>query len=130
MAVMFQEQRVFMDALLHSLDMEDPFLLVAIIRDSIRFLTQGETALKSAIRITPDDAEIGRNLELVQKRRKAYAETILELLQEGEENSGMGELQRQSLMDLEQFMQMEMPEEFAELEEGKDDKDYFILEGF
>jgi hypothetical protein len=42
----------------------------------------------------------------------------------------MGELQRQSLMDLEQFMQMEMPEEFAELEEGTDDKDYFILEGF
>jgi hypothetical protein len=130
LAVMFQEQKVFMDALLHSLTMEDPFLLVAIIRDSIRFLTQGETALKSAVRIAPYDDDIGRNLELVLKRRKAYAQTILELLQEGEESSGMGELQRQSLMDLEQFMQMEMPEEFAELEEGKDDKDYFILEGF
>ena len=128
--VMFQEQRVFLDALLHSLDMEDPFLLVAMIRDSIRFMTQGEAALKAAIRILPDDEAIRRNLELVQKRRNAYAETIKELLQEGEEAEGMGELQRQTLIDLEQFMQMEMPEEYAELEEGKDDKDYFILEGF
>ena len=128
--VMFQDQRVFLDALLHSMNMEDPFLLVAMIRDSIRFMTQGEAALKAAVRITPDDEAIRRNLELIQKRRQAYAETIMELLQEGEEDSGMGELQRQSLMDLEQFMQMEMPDEFAELEEGKDDKDYFILEGF
>jgi len=128
--VMFQEQRVFLDALLHSLSMEDPFLLVAMIRDSIRFLTQGVAALKAAVRILPDDEAIRRNLELVQKRRNAYAETIQELLREGEEAEGMGELQRQTLMDLEQFMQMEMPDEYAELEEGKDDKDYFILEGF
>jgi hypothetical protein len=128
--VMFQEQKVFLDALLHSMNMEDPFLLVAMIRDSIRFMTQGQAFLKAAVRITPEDEVIRRNLELIQKRRQAYAETILELLQEGEEDSGMGELQRQSLMDLEQFMQMEMPDEFAELEEGKDDKDYFILEGF
>jgi hypothetical protein len=128
--VMFQEQKVFLDALLHSMNMEDPFLLIAIIRDGIRFLTQGQAALKAAVRIAPYDEAIRRNLELIQKRRQAYAETIQELLQGGEDGSAMGELQRQSLMDLEQFMQMEMPEEFAELEEGKDDKDYFILEGF
>ncbi|MGK0297773.1 MAG: hypothetical protein ACI9XC_001390 [Gammaproteobacteria bacterium] len=128
--VMFQEQKVFLDALLHSMNMEDPFLMIAIIRDGIRFLTQGQAALKAAVRIAPDDEAIRRNLELIQKRRQAYAETIQELLQGGEDTSAMGELQRQSLMDLEQFMQMEMPEEFAELEEGKDDKDYFILEGF
>ena len=128
--VMFQEQKVFLDALLHSMNMEDPFLMIAIIRDGIRFLTQGQAALKAAVRIAPDDEAIRRNLELIQKRRQAYADTIQELLQGGEDGSGMGELQRQSLMDLEQFMQMEMPEEFAELEEGKDDKDYFILEGF
>jgi hypothetical protein len=128
--VMFQEQKVFLDALLHSMNMEDPFLMIAIIRDGIRFLTQGQAALKAAVRITPEDESIRRNLELIQKRKQAYAETIQELLQGGEDTSAMGELQRQSLMDLEQFMQMEMPEEFAELEEGKDDKDYFILEGF
>ncbi len=128
--VMFQEQRVFLDALLHSLAMEDPFLLLAMIRDGIRFMTLGETALKSAVRIDPADMDIRRNLELIQKRRNAYAETIADLLQEGEESEGTGDVLQQTLMDLEQFMQMEMPEEFAELEEGKDDKDYFILEGF
>ena len=93
-------------------------------------MTQGEAALKAAVRITPDDTMIRRNLELIHKRRGAYADTIKELLQEGEDASGMGELLRQSLMNLEDFMQMEMPDEYAELEEGKDDKDYFILEGF
>ena len=128
--VMFQEQRVFLDALMHSLAMEDPFLLVGMIRDSIRFMTQGESALKYAVRLNPNDTDYRRNLELIQKRRNAYAETVTELLQEGEESTEMGELQRQTLMDLEQFMEMEMPDEFAELKEGKDDKDYFILEGF
>lgn len=128
--VMFQEERVFLDALMHSTGMEDPFLLVSIIRDSLRFLTQGEASLKAAVRIAPRDEDIRRNLELIQKRKQAYAKTIQELLQEGEEDSGLGKLQRQSLMDLERFMQMEMPDEYAELEEGKDDKDYFILEGF
>lgn len=65
--VMFQEQRVFLDALLHSLAMEDPFLLLAMIRDGIRFMTLGETALKSAVRIDPADMDIRRNLELIQK---------------------------------------------------------------
>jgi hypothetical protein len=128
--VMFQEQRVFLDALMHSLAMEDPFLLVGMIRDGIRFMTQGESALKFAVRLNPNDIDYRRNLELIQKRRNAYAETVTELLQEGEQSSEMGELQRQTLMDLEQFMQMEMPDEFAELKEGKNDKDYFILEGF
>ena len=128
--VMFQEQRLYLDALLHSLNMEDPFLLIAMIRDGIRFMTVGETTLKTAVRLSPTDMDIRRNLELIKKRRDAYADTIADLLQEGEESEGTGEVLQQTLMDLEQFMQMEMPEEFAELEEGKDDKDYFILEGF
>jgi hypothetical protein len=128
--VMFQEEKVFIDALLHSLEMEDPFLLVAIIRDSIRFHTVGEGALKTAVRLSPADEDIRRNLELVHKRRNAYADTIEELLQTDDSMEDMGELQRQTLMDLEVLMQTEMPEKYAEFEEEKEDKDYFILEGF
>ena len=128
--VMFQEQKVFLDALLHSLTMEDPFLLVAILRDSVRFLTVSESSLKAGTRIDPADEQIRRNLELVQKRRNAYAETIQEILQGGEDATDAGELQRQAVMDLEVLLQTEMPEKYAEFEEAKNNKDYFILEGF
>lgn len=130
LAVMFQEQKVFLDALLHSLTMEDPFLLVSILRDSVRFLTISESTLKAATRIDRDDEQIRRNLELVMKRRNAYAESIEEILRGGEDSGEQGELQRQSLMDLEMLMETEMPDKYAEFEEGKNNKEYFILEGF
>lgn len=130
LAVMFQEQKVFLDALLHSLNMEDPFLLVSILRDSVRFLTASESSLKAAVRIDPDDEQIRRNLELVMKRRNAYAESIEEILRGGEDTGGQGELQKQALMDLEMLMQTEMPDKYAEFEEGKNNKEYFIMEGF
>jgi hypothetical protein len=116
--------------LLHSLNMEDPFLLVAMIRDSIRYLTISESTFKSATRVNPDDENIRRNLELVHKQRNAYADTIQEILSEGEDSSDAGELQRQALMDLEMFLQTEMPDKYAEFEEGKNNKEYFILEAF
>ncbi len=128
--VMFQQHKVFLDALLHSLTMEDPFLLVAILRDSVRFLTISVASLKAATRIRPDDEDIRRNLELVQKRRNAYAETIQEVLQGGEDATDAGELQRQTVMDLEVLLQTEMPDKYAEFEAAKNNKDYFILEGF
>lgn len=130
LAVMFQEQKVFLDALLHSLNMEDPFLLVSILRDSVRYLTASESSLKAAVRIDADDEQIRRNLELVMKRRNAYAESIEEILRGGEDTGGQGELQKQALMDLEMLMQTEMPDKYAEFEEGKNNKEYFIMEGF
>lgn len=130
LAVMFQEQKIFLDALLHSLAIEDPFLLVSILRDSVRFLTVSESTLKAATRIDANDERIRRNLELVMKRRNAYAQSIEQILNGDEETGAQGEMQKQAIMDLEMFMQTEMPDEYAEFEEGKNNKDYFIMEGF
>ncbi len=128
--VMFQQEKVFIDALLHSLTMEDPFLLVSILRDSVRYLTMSESSLKTATRLAPGDETIQRNLELVQKRRNAYAETIQELLTQDDDGSGQGELQRQALMDLEMLLQTEMPDKYADFKEGQNNKEYFIMEAF
>ena len=128
--VMFQQEKVFIDALLHSLTMEDPFLLVSILRDSVRYLTMSESSLKTATRLAPEDEAIRRNLELVQKRRNAYAETIQELLTQGDDGGGQGELQRQALMDLEMLLQTEMPDKYADFKEGQNNKEYFIMEAF
>ena len=128
--VMFQQEKVFIDALLHSLTMEDPFLLVSILRDSVRYLTMSESSLKTATRLAPEDEAIQRNLELAQKRRNAYAETIQELLTQGDDSGGQGELQRQALMDLEMLLQTEMPDKYADFKEGQNNKEYFIMEAF
>jgi hypothetical protein len=128
--VMFQEQKIFLDALLHAIDIDDEFELITILTDTARRLTQGEIAMKSAIRISPDDVDIQRNFELLVKRRKAYADTIKRLLEE-EDAVGMGEVMSQALIDIEAMMEMEMPDEYSEMEKkGKDDKSYFIMERF
>ena len=110
--------------------MEDPFLLVSILRDSVRYLTMSESSLKTATRLAPADEAIRRNLELAQKRRNAYAETIQELLTQGDDSGGQGELQRQALMDLEMLLQTEMPDKYADFKEGQNNKEYFIMEAF
>ena len=130
LAVMFQEQKVFLDALLHSLNMEDPFLLVAILRDSVRYLTISEASFKAATRISPEDESIRRNLELVQKRRNAYADSIQEIVQGGDDPANAGQLQRQAIMDLDALLQTEVPDKFTDAKDAKNNKDYFILEGF
>ena len=129
--VMFQEEQIFVEPLLHSLGLNAEVEILALFTDTAHALNQGEAALKAAIRLSPDDGNAKRNLEMLGKRRRALAETIQELLTvPEEEGAGEGELQRQTLVDLEVLMEMEMPDEYAELEEGKDNKDYFIMEGF
>jgi hypothetical protein len=121
---------VTLDRLLHDLELDAVTELLGILTDAARRYVQAETAMKSAVRITPDDADVRRNLEMLGKIRRALASTVARLIDQGEQSAGLIEMQTQTIIDLERLMEVEMPEDFARLEEGKDDSNYFILEQF
>jgi hypothetical protein len=122
--------RITLDQLLHSLELDAEFELLTILADNARRYVQAETAMKAAVRVSPDDADIRRNLEILGKIRRALANTLAQLVDEGERSAGPSEMRRQTIIDLKRLMEIEMPEDFAKLEEGKDDTSYFIMERF
>ena len=121
---------ITLDRLLHALEIDAEFELLTILADSARRYVQAEAAMKAAVRISPEDADIRRNLEILGKIRRALANTLSQLVNEGEQSAGLVQMQQQTIIDLKRMMEVEMPEDFARLEEGKDDTNYFILEQF
>jgi hypothetical protein len=121
---------ITLDRLLHALEIDAEFELLTTLADAARRYVQAEAAMKAAVRINPDDTDIRRNLEILGKTRRALANTLAQLVDEGERSAGLVEMQQQTIIDLKRLMEVEMPEDFARLEEGKDDTNYFILEQF
>jgi hypothetical protein len=121
---------ITLDRLLHDLELDAVTELLGILTYAARRYVQAETALKAAVRITPDDSDVRRNLEILGKVRRALADTLARLIEQGEQSAGLIEMQAQTIIDLQRLMEVEMPEDFAKLEEGKDDTNYFILEQF
>lgn len=121
---------ITLDRLLHALELDAEFELLGILTDTARRYVQAETAMKAAVRLTPQDTDARRNLEILGKVRRALANTVAQLIDEGEQSAGLIDMQQQTIIDLQRLMEVEMPEDFARLEEGKDDTNYFILEQF
>jgi hypothetical protein len=128
--VLFQEH-LSLQALFHELDEGQRLAIVDMLSRRAEALGQAEMGLKSAIRTTPRDEDIARNLEIVVKHRKAVVDTLKEYL------SGQGgELGRpleptdklaESLIDV--LKMMELPAEHVE-DAGKDDTGYHVRERF
>lgn len=124
---------VSLEAFLHRLDIDAEFEVLALLTESARAFTQGDAALAASARLSPEDEDVRRNLELLRKRRMALARAIRKLAEERREaEEGLvGErTQRTALVDLMQLMEMELPDEYSEVDTGKDDKGYHILEAF
>jgi hypothetical protein len=121
---------ITLDRLLHALEVDAEFELLGILTDTARRYVQAESAMKAAVRLSPDDAGVRRNLEILGKVRRALANTLAQLINEGEQSAGLVQMQQQTIIDLQRLMEVEMPEDYARLEEGKDDTNYFILEQF
>lgn len=121
---------ITLDRLLHDLELDAVTELLGILTDAARRHVQAESAMKAAVRLTPHDTDAGRNLEILGKIRNALANTLARLIVEGEQSVGLLEMQQQTIIDLQRLMEVEMPEDFARMEEGKDDSNYFILEQF
>jgi len=119
-----------LDRLLHALEMDAEFELLGVLGDTARRYVQAESAMKAAVRISPHDLDVRRNLEILGKVRRAIADTLARLIDQGEQSAGLVQMQQQTIIDLQRLMEVEMPEDFARLEEGKDDTNYFILEQF
>lgn len=116
--------------LMHDLDTDAEFELVGLLTDMTRRYVQAEEALRAAVRLDPDDADARRNLELYGKLRKAIAQSLARLAREGEQGSGTEQMLSQTVIDLKLLMESELPDDFAREDEGKDDRDYYIMERF
>ena len=121
---------ITLDQLLHSLELDAEFELLTILTDSARRYVQAEAAMKAAVRLSPDDADIKRNLEILGKIRRALGNTLAQIVREGEKSTGLTEMRQQTIIDLKTLMEIELPEDFAKHDDGKDDTNYFILERF
>ena len=121
---------ITLDQLLHALEVDAEFELLGILSDTARRYVQAEAEMKAAVRIRPNDPDIRRNLEILGKVRRALANTLARLINDGEQSSGRVEMMQQTIIDLRRLMELDMPEDFARMVEGKDDTNYFILEQF
>ena len=82
------------------------------------------------MRADPVDPDVRRNLELLGKTRRAIARSVAQLASLGDDAPGTQQLLSQTVIDLRVLMETELPDDYARLDEGKDDRDYFILEKF
>lgn len=122
--------KVTLEILLHELELDAEFELLTILTDVTRRQVAAEQALKTAVLLRPSDAQARRNLELLTKIRKALGNTVAQLARQDGTENGPQAVSRQTIIDLKRLMETELPEDFAKSEEGKDDRHYFIMEGF
>ncbi len=121
---------VTLGRLLHDMELDAEFELVTLLNDITRRYVQAEAALKAAVRADPLNADARRNLEIFAKIRGAIARSLDSLVRQGEEGDGSEQMLSQTVIDLKMLMDSELPEEFAREDEGKDDRDYYIMERF
>lgn len=121
---------ITLELLLHDLELDAEFELITLLTEITRQYVQAEQALKAAVRAAPDDADAARNLEITGKLRKAISQSLARLIEQGEESATSEQMLGQTIIDLRVLMEAELPDDYAKLDEGKDDRDYFILERF
>ncbi len=121
---------ITLDLLLHDLELDAEFELITLLTELTRQYVQAEQALEAAIRAGPPEPDMGRNLELLGKTRRAIGRSLAQLVTDGEAGAGAQQMLSQTVIDLRLLMEAELPDDYAKLDEGKDDSDYFILEQF
>jgi len=121
---------VTLGRLLHDMELDAEFELVTLLTELTRQYAQAEQALKAAVRAAPTDPDAGRNLELLGKLLRAIARSIAQLVQQGEDSVGTQQMLSQTIIDLKLLMEAELPDDYAKIDAGKDDRDYFIMERF
>ncbi|MBT8099452.1 MAG: hypothetical protein KJO82_06860, partial [Gammaproteobacteria bacterium] len=121
---------ITMDRLLHDMELDAEFELVTLVTELTRRYVQAEQNLKAAIRAGPVDPDMGRNLEVIGKTRRAIAGSLARLARLGDDTPGSQQMLSQTVIDLRLLMETELPDDYARLDEGKDDRDYFIMEKF
>ena len=121
---------VTLGRLLHDMEMDAEFELVTLLTELTRQYVQAEQALKASARVAPADPDTGRNLEILGKLLRAIAGSIAQLVKQGEEGVGSQQMLSQTIIDLKLLMEAELPDDYAKIDEGKDDRDYFIMERF
>jgi hypothetical protein len=116
--------------LLDEMEMDAEFELITLLTELTRQYVQAEQVLKGAARAAPNDPDVGRNLEILGKLRRAIGRSLAALVRQGEEGVGEQQMMSQTIIDLQLLMQAELPDDYAKLDEGKDDREYFIMERF
>jgi hypothetical protein len=121
---------ITLSRMLHDMELDAEFELLTLLTELTRQYVQAESVLKAAVRVDPFDMDARRNLELVAKVRLGIARSLAHLISEGEQNGGGQQMLNQTIIDLKLLMEAELPDDFAKQDEGKDDREYFILERF
>jgi len=116
--------------LLDEMEMDAEFELITLLTELTRQYVQAEQVMKGAARAAPNDPDVGRNLEILGKLRRAIGRSLAALVRQGEEGVGEQQMLSQTTIDLQLLMQAELPDDYAKLDEGKDDREYFIMERF
>lgn len=119
-----------LDRLLHDMELDAEFELLTLLTELTRQYVQAEELLKAAVRTDPRDRNARRNLELLGKIRRAIGRSLAGMVRQGEQSSGAQQMLGQTVIDLELLMEAELPDDYARQDEGKDDRDYFIMERF
>ena len=121
---------ITLDGLLHDMDIDAEFELVTLLTELTRQYVKAERMLEAAVRANPADPDTRRNLEILGKTRRAIARSIARIASLGEDISGEQQMLSQTVIDLRLLMEAELPDDYARLDEGNDDRDYFIMEKF
>lgn len=130
--VLFQPGRSLYE-MFHELDEGQRVETVDMLSRRAEALGNAEVDLKTAIRANPQDEDIGRNLEIVIKHRKAVHDSLVEFLagQEGAFAPGEGRESADELAEslIDVLKMMQLPAEHVE-DAGKDDTGYHVRERF
>ena len=121
---------VTLDRFLHDMEMDAEFELVTLLTELTRRYVQAEQAMRAAVRVAPGDGDARRNLEILSKIRRAIGRSLSSMTRPDADSSGSQQMVSQAVIDLMLLMEAELPDDFAKQDEGKDDRDYFILEKF
>jgi hypothetical protein len=121
---------VTLDRLMHDMELDAESELVTLLTELTRRYVQAGDLLKAAVRADPDDADARRNLEILAKIRTAIGRSLESIVRRGEAGDGTEQMLSQTVIDLRLLMEAEFPDEYAREDEGKDDRDYFIMERF
>lgn len=119
-----------MNLLLHDLELDSEAELLTLLTELTRQYVQAEHALKAAAQVQPHDVDTGRNLEILGKLRRAIGQSLAKLIEQGDQSDGSQQMLSQTVIDLMLLMEAELPDDYAKLDAGKDDRDYFIMERF
>ena len=121
---------ISLDRLLHDIEIDTEFELVTLLTELTRQYVKAEQMLETAVRTDPADPDTRRNLEVLGKTRRAIAHSLARLASLGDDTAGTQQLLSQTVIDLRLLMEAELPDDYARLDEGKDDRDYYIMEKF